>query len=196
MSPEAISEDFLFTMEARSYVMLALVIILMVGLIKVYGSFYPHQKYDRTKFIARVGIFSAIATILYVVPIFRIHVFFLPSFLELHFDEVPAFIAGFAYGPWAGFAVLVIKTIIKLPFTDTLCVGELSDLTFLNCLCRSSRHHLSKETKFKRSGSWICGFDSSSINCLHSFKYLRDATFLYVCYGLQLRCSFRDVPSR
>ena len=46
----------------------------------------------------------------------------MPAFLSLHFDEVPAFIAGFA--------VLVIKTIIKLPFTETLCVGELSDLIF------------------------------------------------------------------
>jgi riboflavin transporter FmnP len=130
MSPEAISEDFLFIMDARNYVMLALVIILMVGLIKVYGNFYPHQKYDRTKFVARVGIFSAIAAILYVVPIFQIKLPFLPAFLSLHFDEVPAFIAGFAYGPLAGFAVLVIKTIIKLPFTETLCVGELSDLIF------------------------------------------------------------------
>lgn len=117
-------------MDARSYVLLALVIVLMVALIKFYGRNYPHQSYDRGKFAARVGIFSAIAAILYVVPIFQIKLPFLPSFLSLHFDEVPAFIAGFAYGPWAGFAVLVIKTIIKLPFTETLCVGELSDLIF------------------------------------------------------------------
>jgi hypothetical protein len=26
------------------------------------------------------------------------------EFLELHFDEIPAFIAGYAYGPWTAFA--------------------------------------------------------------------------------------------
>jgi hypothetical protein len=31
------------------------------------------------------------------------------------FDEIPAFICGFAYGPWAAFCVIAIKTVIKFP---------------------------------------------------------------------------------
>ena len=53
-----------------------------------------------------------------------------PSFLEFHFDEIPLFIAGFAYGPLVAFGSILVKTIIKLPFTGTMLVGELSDLLF------------------------------------------------------------------
>lgn len=81
-----------------------------------------------TKFIVRAGIFSAMAALLYIFVKFPLPIF--PVFLELHFDEVPIFIASFAYGPLLGFVVLVVKTIIKLPFTNTLCVGELADFLY------------------------------------------------------------------
>ncbi len=79
---------------------------------------------------ARIAVFGALSAILYVVPVFQIHLPFFPSFMALHFDEIPAFIAGFAYGPLAAIGSLAIKTIIKLPFTSTMCVGELSDLLY------------------------------------------------------------------
>jgi riboflavin transporter len=116
--------------DIRNWVTLAVFIVLVVATVKVYSSQTKNKNFDLVRFMARVAIFGAISTILYVVPVFQIHLPFLPSFLALHFDEIPAFIAGFAYGPMAGFAVIVIKTIIKLPFTTTLCVGELSDLIF------------------------------------------------------------------
>jgi riboflavin transporter FmnP len=55
---------------------------------------------------------------------------FFPQFLEFHFDEIPVFIAGFAYGPFSAFCALIVKTIIKLPFTSTLTVGEWADLIY------------------------------------------------------------------
>jgi len=116
--------------DIRNWVTIAVFILLVIALVKVYSAQSPKQSYDRVRFMTRVAIFGAISTILYIVPVFQIHLPFLPSFLALHFDEIPAFIAGFAYGPWAGFAVIFIKTILKLPFTTTLCVGELSDLIF------------------------------------------------------------------
>lgn len=116
--------------DIRSWVTLIAFALLVVATVKVYSMQAQTKNYDRVRFMTRVAIFGAISSILYVVDIFQIHLPFLPSFLALHFDEIPAFIAGFAYGPWAGFAVILIKTIIKLPFTSTLCVGELSDLIF------------------------------------------------------------------
>ncbi len=83
-----------------------------------------------TRFLVRVGIFGAMSAILYVLPFLKFSLVIFPSFLEIHFDEIPAFIAGFAYGPLSAVAVLVIKTIIKLPFTSTLTVGEFSDLIY------------------------------------------------------------------
>ncbi len=83
-----------------------------------------------TKFIARTGLFAAMSIILYLVPGLKFKVPFFPAFLEFHFDEVPALIAGFAYGPLSGFFVILIKTIVKLPMTSTMGVGELADLIY------------------------------------------------------------------
>lgn len=82
------------------------------------------------KFITQTAFFAAISSLLYVLPFLKFSLPFFPSFLEIHFDEVPAFIAGFAYGPLSAFGVILIKTIIKLPFTSTLCVGEVADFIF------------------------------------------------------------------
>lgn len=80
--------------------------------------------------LANVAIFGAIATILYVVPFFSFSVPFLPSFLSFHFDELPIFIAGFAFGPLEASLIIILKTLIKLPMTHTAYVGELSDLIY------------------------------------------------------------------
>ena len=83
-----------------------------------------------TRFMARTGLFAAISIILYLVPGLKFSVPFFPSFLEFHFDEVPALIAGFAYGPLSGFFVILIKTLVKLPMTNTMGVGELADFIY------------------------------------------------------------------
>ena len=83
-----------------------------------------------TKFIARTGLFAAMSIILYLVPGLKFAVPFFPSFLEFHFDEVPALIAGFAYGPLSGFFIILIKTLVKLPMSNTMCVGELADFIY------------------------------------------------------------------
>lgn len=82
------------------------------------------------RIMARVAIFGAIATILYIVPFFTFTVPFFPGFLQFHFDEIPAFIAGFAYGPLTAFFVILVKTLIKLPMSTTAYVGEAADLLF------------------------------------------------------------------
>ena len=83
-----------------------------------------------TLFIARTGLFAAMSIILYLVPGLKFAVPFFPSFLEFHFDEVPALIAGFAYGPLSGLFVIIVKTLVKLPMTNTMGVGELADFIY------------------------------------------------------------------
>ena len=113
----------------KTRLMIALTSILII-LIFVIKKLLPKNKQITTKFIARTGVFSAISVILYTVPFLKFSVPFFPSFLEIHFDEVPAFIAGFAYGPLSAFFVILIKTIVKLPVTNTMGVGELADLLY------------------------------------------------------------------
>ncbi len=94
------------------------------------GKFFRFQKIDLIRFMSRVAIFGALSAILYIVPFLKFPLPFFPSFLEFHFDEIPLFIAGFAYGPFSAFCAIIVKTIIKLPFTSTLTVGEWADLIY------------------------------------------------------------------
>lgn len=83
---------------------------------------------NKTRKLAICGVFGALSTILYVVPIFKFPLPFLfPSFLEFNFSDIPTLIAGFTYGPVVAFFVHLIKIIIKLPMTGTACVGEMAD---------------------------------------------------------------------
>lgn len=86
-----------------------------------------------TKLIARVAIFGAISALFYIIPVPPFNFPIFPGqfgFLNIHFDEIPALIAGFAYGPIPGSLVLLIRTLIKLPLTSTAFIGELADLIY------------------------------------------------------------------
>lgn len=102
-----------------------------------------------TKFIVRVAIFGAISAILYIVPFLKFPIPFFPQFLEFHFDEIPALIAGFAYGPMSAFGILLIKTIIKLPFSSSLTVGELSDFIYSLVFIIPASYIYKKHRNFK-----------------------------------------------
>lgn len=106
-----------------------LIVVFIFVFLKAYFNEKQHSKYKfGTKQMVRVAVFGALSGIFYIFIKFPVP--FLPPFLEFHFDEIPAFIASFAYGPISGLLVLLIKTLIKLPFTSTLGVGELSDLIY------------------------------------------------------------------
>lgn len=83
-------------------------------------------------FIVTAGILAAISTVL---RFLETPLPMIPTFLQLDFSNIPALIGGFALGPIAGTAILLIKNLIYLPFTKTLGVGEVADfvisLTFV-----------------------------------------------------------------
>lgn len=109
--------------------LIAIVLLMLVVLFAI-SRFIKKRVVFTPALIAKCGVFSTLAIILYCVPVFAIKLPFFPSFLDLHFDEVPVLICGFAYGPLAGTVVLLLKTIVKLPFTSTACAGELADFIF------------------------------------------------------------------
>lgn len=106
------------------------VALLLIAIIFFLVKIFFKNKAITAKFITRTGIFSAISIIIYIIPYLKFSVPFFPAFLELHFDEVPALIAGFAYGPLSAFFIILIKTIVKLPMSTSLCVGELADFLY------------------------------------------------------------------
>ncbi len=82
-------------------------------------------------YISQTAIFGGIAAILYCVPGLQFQLPFLaPSFMSIHLDEIPILISSFAYGPLLGVFEIILKTLIKLPMTSSLCVGELGDMLY------------------------------------------------------------------
>lgn len=80
--------------------------------------------------MAVMGILTAIAYVLYLIPhfipVFNLPIF--PSWLDLQISDLPALLGGFAIGPWAAVIIIVVKCLLKMPFTSTTCVGELADI--------------------------------------------------------------------
>lgn len=80
-----------------------------------------------TRNLAKVAVLSALSFILYMWVKFPLPMLF-PSFLDIQFSELPALLGGFSIGPVAGCAIIVIKCLIKMPFSSTGCVGEIGDI--------------------------------------------------------------------
>lgn len=83
------------------------------------GVIFMNEKIRKMTFTAMLG---AVATVLMFVDF---SVPFMPSFIKMDISELPALIAGFAYGPLSGVCVCLIKNLINLLRTTTSGVGEL-----------------------------------------------------------------------
>lgn len=79
-----------------------------------------------TKTIAKIGVLSAVATVL---MLFDFPLWFAPNFYKLDFSEVPVLLGTFALGPAAGVAIEFVKILINfvLNGTDTGGIGELAN---------------------------------------------------------------------
>ena len=117
-------------MDAYSLVRFIIALIFVVVAIALFFKTFFKSKPMTAKFIARTAVFSAFSIILYTVPFLKFALPIFPAFLEIHLDEIPAFMAGFAYGPLSGFLVVLVKTLVKLPLTNTAGVGELADFIY------------------------------------------------------------------
>ena len=79
----------------------------------------------RIDFIAKVGVFSAIAFVLQVIgSMMSIKV---AGFLEVEISDLPAMIISLAIGPFAGVMVELIKNILHMTMTSTGFVGEFAN---------------------------------------------------------------------
>lgn len=84
------------------------------------------QSFFSAKRLAKLGIFTALATVLYFLG-FPLPMLF-PSFLKLNLSDLPALICSFSLGPLSGFIVVLIKCVIHLLASSSYGAGELADL--------------------------------------------------------------------
>lgn len=76
---------------------------------------------------AKVAILTALAWIFYMYVKVKLP-FIFPEFLEMQISDLPALLGGFALGPLWGCVIVVLKCLLKMPFSGTACVGELADI--------------------------------------------------------------------
>jgi riboflavin transporter FmnP len=77
-----------------------------------------------TRYIAKIGILSAIAVIL---MFFEVPLPMMPSFLKLDASELPAIIGAFVLGPMAGVGIEFIKNLLHAANTQTMGIGEIAN---------------------------------------------------------------------
>lgn len=84
------------------------------------------KKLFDTKSIAKIGILSAVATLLMLLDF---PLFFAPSFYKLDFSEVIVLLGAFSAGPVAGIAIEAVKILLNFALngTDTAGVGEIAN---------------------------------------------------------------------
>ncbi|NLA87212.1 MAG: ECF transporter S component [Clostridiales bacterium] len=140
---------------------------------------------SRSKYIAYVGIFSAIAAVLMLV---EIPLFFAPSFYEIDLSEIPVLICTFSLGPVAGVICEFLKIILKLAIkgTTTAFVGDFANFV-IGCSLVLPASIIYQKIKTKK-GAWI-GMASGTL-VMTAFGSLFNAVYLLPTfsklYGLPL----------
>ena len=115
-------EDFLFSLEVERELMKSKRII---------------------NLIVHVAIFGALAIILYCVGEvwggLQFSLPFCPSFLKIHFDEIPILLAGYAFGPLEAILIIILKALFKLiqDIPETGGIGVLADIIYSSCFINS-----------------------------------------------------------
>lgn len=82
-----------------------------------------------TRKLTVTAIMAAVSTVL---MFLSFNVPLMPGFIKLDFSELPALICSFALGPISGAAVCLVKNLVKVFFTTTGGIGELSNF-ILGC---------------------------------------------------------------
>lgn len=85
------------------------------------------SKNNNIKKLVMIAVLTAISLVLYILgPKFPLPIF--PSFLEINFSMLPIFISLFMLGFKEALLVVLLRFVIKLPFSSTAYVGEIADL--------------------------------------------------------------------
>ena len=120
-----------FLKENKAIVMIVSMIILFLALVSMLIIYFIKQsktknRKDLIRHMTTIAIFSTISIILYLTLKFSLPIF--PSFLKVNFSNLPILLGGFLLGPVEGLMIIIIRTIVVLPFSGTFFVGEMADL--------------------------------------------------------------------
>lgn len=121
------------------------------------------MKNKKVRFIAVIGIMSAVAAVL---QFLEFPVPLMPSFIKFDFSDLPGLVSAFALGPAAGVLVSLIKNIIHLLVTQSGGVGELANF-MISAVFTLSAGLVYKFNK-NRSGALIASVCASALSAVSS----------------------------
>ena len=81
---------------------------------------------EQIRNMVSVAVFASFSIILYLTLKFSLPIF--PEFLKINFSNLPIILGAFLLGRKNGIMIVLIRTIVVLPFSGTFFVGELADL--------------------------------------------------------------------
>ena len=138
-----------------------------------------------TQTLCFIGLFGALSTVL---MMFKIPLFFAPSFMKLDLAELPAIIGSFMFGPLAGVCIVLVKLALNLLIngSDSMYVGELSNLVLSSCyvLCASLIYQRHKTRKTAAKALIISVLATSLIAVISNTLFIFPA--YTVVYGLSM----------
>lgn len=138
-----------------------------------------------TQTLCFVGLFGALSTVL---MLFKIPLFFAPSFMKLDFAELPAILGSFMFGPVAGEAIVIVKLALNLLIdgTDSMYVGEVSNLLLSSVyVLTASIIYQRKKTKKRAAIGLTAGVLATSLVALISNTFFIFPAYAVV-YGLSM----------
>ena len=117
-------------------------------------------------YITKLAVLTGISFILYMFAKFSLP-FIFPSFLDMQFSELPAILAGFSLGPVAGVLVIVLKCLLKFPFTSTAFVGEITDMVLgILYVLPASIFYYRKKTRIRALLGLVIGMLASTFGAI------------------------------
>jgi len=123
-------------------------VLLLIITVVLYLLIKETKSLKRKQLIRKMTLMSILAAFSVVLYFIRFPLPIFVSFLEINFSNVPILLASFLFGPIEGIIVSLIRTIIKVPFSSTLCVGELQDFIISIAIsCISGLYYKKNKTK-------------------------------------------------
>ena len=128
------------------------------------------MKINKARYVAVIGIMSAIAVVL---QFLEIPIPLVPSFIKFDFSDLPGLLTAFALGPVAGVLVSLIKNVLHLLVTQSGGVGELAN--FMIAAVYTLSAGLIYKFNKTRSGALIASLSASvlsAIICIFTNYYI------------------------
>lgn len=130
-----------FLKNNKALIMIISMIVLFLGLTAMLIIYFIKQskvknRKDLIRHMTTIAIFSTVSIILYLTLKFNLPIF--PSFLKVNFSNLPILLGGFLLGPIEGLMIIIIRTIVVLPFSGTFFVGEMADLIISSSIMLAS----------------------------------------------------------